>query len=119
MVGLDLGHVQAIVSGAERVHYATIKRFTERFARFGLQERVLRPSYGLAEATLYVATLEPGKPVTTARFDLDATVGRTSPVPARRSDGTTELVSYGAPRACVIRIVHPETGIEQPVGRDR
>ena len=25
-------------------------------------------------------------------------------------------MSYGAPRACLIRIVHPETGIEQPVG---
>ena len=62
MVDLDLGHVQAILSGAERVHYATIKRFTERFAPFGLQERVLRPSYGLAEATLYVATPNPESP---------------------------------------------------------
>ena len=25
-------------------------------------------------------------------------------------------MSYGAPRACLIRIVHPETGIEQPAG---
>ncbi len=119
MVDLDLGHVQAILSGAERVHYATIKRFTERFAPFGLQERVLRPSYGLAEATLYVATPEPGKPVTTARFDLaQLSAGLARPCVGGR-DGTTELVSYGAPRACLIRIVHPETGIEQPGGRDR
>ena len=116
MVDLDLGHVQAILSGAERVHYATIKRFTERFAPFGLQERVLRPSYGLAEATLYVATPEPGKPVTTARFDLaQLSAGLARPCVGGR-DGTTELVSYGAPRACLIRIVHPETGIEQPAG---
>ena len=116
MVDLDLGHVQAILSGAERVHYATIKRFTERFAPFGLQERVLRPSYGLAEATLYVATPEPGKPVTTVRFDLaQLSAGLARPCVGGR-DGTTELVSYGAPRACLIRIVHPETGIEQPAG---
>src|SRR6185312_14873943 len=115
-VDLDLGHVQAILSGAERVHYATIKRFTERFAPFGLQERVLRPSYGLAEATLYVATPEPGKPVTTARFDLaQLSAGLARPCVGGR-DGTTELVSYGAQRACLIRIVHPETGTEQPAG---
>jgi len=116
MVDLSLGHVQAILSGAERVHYATIKRFTERFAPFGLQERVLRPSYGLAEATLYVATPEPGKPVTTARFDLaQLSAGLARPCVGGR-DGTTELVSYGAQRACLIRIVHPETGTEQPAG---
>ena len=70
MAGLDLGGVQAILSGAERVASATVKRFNERFAPFGLQETVIRPSYGLAEATLYVATPAPGRPVTTARFDL-------------------------------------------------
>lgn len=116
MAGLDLSGVQAILSGAERVQSATIKRFTERFAPFGLKERVIRPSYGLAEATLYVATPAPGKPVKTARFDLEQlSAGLARPCVTGR-DGTTELVSYGAPRACLIRIVHPETGIEQPVG---
>src|SRR5262249_8121535 len=33
MAGLDLGDVVAVISGGERVHYATIKRFAERFAR--------------------------------------------------------------------------------------
>ncbi|HYN72049.1 MAG TPA: AMP-binding protein [Nakamurella sp.] len=116
MAGLDLGGVQAILSGAERVHSATIKRFTERFAPFGLKERVIRPSYGLAEATLYVATPAPGKPVKTARFDLEQlSAGLARPCVTGR-DGTAELVSYGAPRACLIRIVDPETGSEQPEG---
>ena len=116
MAGLNLGGVQAVLSGAERVHSATIKRFTERFAPFGLQERVIRPSYGLAEATLYVATPEPGKPVKTARFDLEQlSAGLARPCVAGR-DGTAELVSYGAPRASLIRIVDPETGTEQPEG---
>ncbi len=116
MAGLDLGGVQAILSGAERVHSATIKRFTERFSRFGLNEAVIRPSYGLAEATLYVATPAPGKPVKTARFDLEKlSAGLARPCITGR-EGTTELVSYGAPRACLVRIVDPETGAEQPEG---
>lgn len=116
MTGLDLGGVQAILSGAERVASATVKRFNGRFAPFGLQGHVIRPSYGLAEATLYVATPPPGRPVKTARFDLaQLSAGLARPCVGGR-DGTTELVSYGAPRACMIRIVRPETGIEQPAG---
>nr|MBC9861585.1 long-chain-fatty-acid--AMP ligase FadD28 [Mycobacterium pseudoshottsii] len=42
-----------ILSGSERVQPATLKRFADRFARFNLQEKVLRPSYGLAEATVW------------------------------------------------------------------
>ena len=36
MAGLDLGDVLRIICGSERVHAATLKRFTERFARFNL-----------------------------------------------------------------------------------
>lgn len=94
MAGLDLGGVQAILSGAERVASGTVKRFTERFAPFGLQDNVIRPSYGLAEATLYVATPAPGKPVRTARFDLaQLSAGLARPCVGGRY-GTTELVSY-------------------------
>ena len=60
MAGLDLGDVLVIVTGSERVHPATLQRFTERFARFNLREAAIRPSYGLAEATVYVATRAAG-----------------------------------------------------------
>jgi acyl-CoA synthetase (AMP-forming)/AMP-acid ligase II len=51
-----------MVTGAERANPATLKRFIYRFARFNLSETVIRPSYWLAEATLYVATAGPGRP---------------------------------------------------------
>ena len=41
---------------------ATIARFSERFARFNLRETAIRPSYGLAEVTVYVATSRAGHP---------------------------------------------------------
>ncbi len=116
MGGLDLGDVVAIISGAERVHYATIKRFTERFARFGLRHNVVRPSYGLAEATLHVAAPQFGRPVNTARFDLEKLSAGVAQLCVDGREGTTELVNYGAPRVSLIRIVDPEAGAEQPEG---
>ena len=117
MAGLDLGDVLGIVSGSERVHAATIRRFAERFSRFNLPDTALRPSYGLAEATLYVATPVPGRPPATVRFDYE----KLSAGHAKRcgSEGGVELVSYGAPRACTVRIVDPETSDRESGGQGR
>ena len=71
MAGLDLGDVLSIASGSERIHAATLRRFTERFAKFNLRDTVLRPSYGLAEATVYVATRRPGQPPEIVHFESD------------------------------------------------
>jgi long-chain fatty acid adenylase/transferase FadD26 len=116
MAGLDLGNVAGIVSGSERIHVATVKRFTERFAPYNLSPTAVRPSYGLAEATLYVAAPEAGTAPKTVRFDyerLTAGEARTCAV-----EGTigTELVSYGSPEPSSVRIVDPETMIERPPG---
>jgi long-chain fatty acid adenylase/transferase FadD26 len=116
MAGLDLGHVQVIISGSERVHAATIRRFTERFARFNLPDTALRPSYGLAEAMVYVASSAPWGPPTAVRFDYE----KLSAGHAQRcasEQGGSELVSHGAPRACTVRVVDPETCIENPAGK--
>ena len=58
--GLISADVLHILSGSERVQPATLKRFAERFARFNLHAKALRPSYGMAEATVYVATRAAG-----------------------------------------------------------
>jgi long chain fatty acid CoA FadD26 len=113
MAGLDLGHVQVILSGSERIHAATLRRFTERFARFNLPEGALRPSYGLAEATVYVASSTPGRSPVTARFDYE----KLSAGHAKPSEAGSELVSLGAVRACTVRIVDPETHVENPAGK--
>ncbi|OBH31414.1 acyl-CoA synthetase [Mycobacterium sp. E1715] len=114
LAGLELGNVLSILNGSERVQPATLRRFTERFATFGLQDRVLRPSYGMAEATLYIATREAGQTPRVAHFDSEElTAGR-----AKRcaGGGGTALISYGAARSPLVRIVDPETRIECPAG---
>ncbi len=113
MAGHDLGDVMSICPGSERIHAATVRRFTERFAKFNLPDTVLRPSYGLAEATVYVATRVPGQPPEIVRFDSDElSAGRAK----RCGSGGTALVSYGVPRSPVVRIVDPETRTECPEG---
>ncbi|NTY62678.1 AMP-binding protein [Mycolicibacterium sphagni] len=117
MAGLDLGGVHTIQSGAERVNPVTIKRFTDRFARFNLNEAVIQPSYGMAEATLYMSTPRPQDPIKVVHFDTDAlTAGQ-----AKRSDGTdgTPLISYDgpiSPRSPLLRIVDPENRTEVAEG---
>ena len=116
MEGLDMSGVHTILSGAERVHYSTVRRFIDRFAKFGLTEKVIRPSYGLAEATLYVATPPISDTVGTARFDLQQLAAGVAERCDAGQDSGTQLVSYGPPQAYPVRIVDPETGLEQPAG---
>ena len=114
MAGLDLSDVLIIVTGSERVHPATLRRFSQRFARFNLRESVIRPSYGLAEATVYVATRPPGGPPKVVYFDPEKlSDGRAQPMTGGRG---TPLVSYGVPEAPLVRIVDPETTTECPAG---
>ncbi|OSC40419.1 fatty-acid--AMP ligase FAAL28/FadD28 [Mycobacterium decipiens] len=114
MAGHDLGNVLTILSGSERVHPATIKRFADRFARFNLQEKVIRPSYGLAEATVYVATSRPGHPPKFVDFEADK-LSDGEAKPCDSGDGT-QLVGYVLPQSPILRIVDPETGTERPEG---
>jgi long chain fatty acid CoA FadD26 len=115
MAGLDLGHVLSITTGSERVHAATIRRFTERFSRYNLPDTALRPAYGLAEATVYVAS-SAGRVPTAVRFDYEKLSAGYAKCCGREQAGS-ELVSQGTPRACTVRIVDPETRTENPAGK--
>lgn len=51
---VDLSSLNNIVNAAEPVHSATLDKFYETFKSMGLRKEALRPTYGLAEATLFV-----------------------------------------------------------------
>ncbi len=53
---LDLSNVKAILNGSEPISAATVQRFNEAFRPYGFQPKAIKPSYGLAEATLFVST---------------------------------------------------------------
>ncbi|OBG63344.1 fatty-acid--AMP ligase FAAL21/FadD21 [Mycobacterium sp. E3339] len=112
--GVDLGKVLGIVSGAERIHPATLERFCKRFAPYGFRDHMMHPSYGLAEATVYVSSRIVSGPPEIAHFDAE-----------KLSDGTAQrcsaetgspLFSYGMPESPAVRIVDPDTHQECPPG---
>jgi fatty acid CoA ligase FadD28 len=106
MAGLDLGDVFSIICGGERVSAATMRRFTERFAPFHLPDAAIRPSYGLAEATVYVATRRPGTPPRVVHFEPEKMADG---IAEMCREGGTALVGYGAPDSPAVRIVDPDT----------
>lgn len=114
MAGRDLAAVQTILSGAERVNPATLKRFNDRFARFNLSDSVVRPSYGLAEATVYVATSRPGQPPEIVDFESDQLSGGQA-IRCQSGEGTA-LIGYPLAQTPMVRIVDPGTGSECPEG---
>lgn len=115
LAGLTLANVHTFCLGAERIHAATLRRFVDRFAKFGIDPAALRPGYGLAEASVYLTSNTPGTPPPTPRFDYTKLAAGTAEPSG--PDGGVELVSCGVPRACTIRIVDPETRTENPEGK--
>ena len=117
MARLDLGDVRHIISGAERVHAATLTRFTDRFAPFNLRPEALCPSYGLAEATVYVAASPASTVPGVGHFNaenLAAGIAERSTSPSEATDAG--LVSYVVPDSPTVRIVDPQTRTEVEAG---
>jgi acyl-CoA synthetase (AMP-forming)/AMP-acid ligase II len=52
--GVDLSGWKHALNGAEPVSAETLRRFTERFGKYGFSPGALRPVYGLSEASLAV-----------------------------------------------------------------
>ena len=114
MAGVDLSRVIGMINGAERVHGATVQRFNQKFGKFNLPRFAMRPSYGLAEATVYVVSSPGDRSPTVVQFDVE----KLSAGHAERCEqGGSELVGCGSARSdAVVRVVDPETLAELPAG---
>ena len=77
--GVDLSCWQLALNGAEPVAPAVLRRFSDRFARYGFDARALMPVYGLSEASLAVTFTPAGRR------------------PRTIAHGARELASVGAP----------------------
>jgi len=92
---VDLSHVNSVLNGSEPVRAATVEAFDRAFAPFGLPRAAHKPCYGLAEATVFVASAGDEGPTITA------------------FDGET-LVSSGRPYGQRVQIVDKEIWVSGP-----
>ncbi|SFB31594.1 fatty acid CoA ligase FadD32 [Amycolatopsis marina] len=114
--GLNLSAVRVALNGSEPVRPATIDAFADAFGPCGFAPVAHRPSYGLAEATVYVSSAGPEGPIVT-EFDRVALArGRAEP-PATKQDARG-LVSVGRPVGQLVRIVDPDACRLRPDGQE-
>nr|AYM52366.1 AMP-binding protein [Hyalangium minutum] len=92
--GVDLSAWKHALNGAEPVSVETLRRFVERFERYGFSPSALRPVYGLSEASLAV-TFPPASRGPRA-LQVDASVLARE---GRVVEGSRALVSVGSPVA--------------------
>jgi acyl-CoA synthetase (AMP-forming)/AMP-acid ligase II len=95
LADVDLSHVNSVLNGSEPIRAATLDAFDRAFAPFGLPRTALKPCYGLAEATVLVASAGDEGPTIT-KFDRG------------------ELVSVGRPYGQRVRIVDKEIWVSGP-----
>ena len=100
--GVDLSSLRLVLNGAEPIAPAALRRFCDRFAKLGFDERALMPVYGLSEASLAVTFSPPRRGPRTVR-----------PATAK---GPRELVCLGVPLPGVEVCVRDERGDEVPDG---
>ena len=111
--GVELNNVVLII-GSEPVSIDSIRAFNAAFAPFGLPRNAFKPSYGLAEATLFVSTIAPASEARAVHFDrrrlADGDAVQVSP----NDQGAAVHVSCGRiARSQRCAIVNPETAAEQ------
>ncbi|MGW1215939.1 fatty acyl-AMP ligase [Streptomyces sp. NPDC002499] len=104
---LRLDGVAALINGSEPVRPGTVDRFHAAFAARGLAAEVHCPSYGLAEATVFVSAARPGEPLDRFALDRDALAAGKA-LPARPDDPRAVLLAgCGTPAGQRVRVVDP------------
>ncbi|WP_208036212.1 fatty acyl-AMP ligase [Streptomyces cyanogenus] len=108
--GLSLGSVAAMVNGSEPIAPGTLERFQSAFSPAGMLRTIMRPSYGLAEATVFVSASPAGEEPTVIAVDREALgQGVASPVEMDDEAAAVELVACGRPTGQEVAIVDPAT----------
>ncbi|HOB50274.1 MAG TPA: fatty acyl-AMP ligase [Mycobacterium sp.] len=114
---LDLSNVVMII-GSEPVSMAAIDEFSAVFGRYGLPPTAIKPSYGIAEATLFIANIAPDAQPRVTYFDGERLAAGHAVEVRADAPGAVGHVSCGVvARSLHAVVVDPDTGEELPDGR--
>ncbi|WP_234717066.1 AMP-binding protein [Ensifer adhaerens] len=96
--GLDLSSLRMVANGAEPVSACTLRRFIERFGRYGVSAEAVAPVYGLAENSVGLAFPPLERPPVVDRVDRDRLATSGVAEAASPEDHTAlEIVACGQP----------------------
>jgi fatty-acyl-CoA synthase len=114
---IDLSNVVLII-GSEPVSIDAINSFNEAFTPYGLPRTAIKPSYGIAEATLFVSTTDPAAEATVVYFDRDQlAAGHAVRVAADVADAVAQVSSGQIARSQWGVVVDPDTSDELSDGQ--
>ena len=114
---LDLSNVAGLINGSEPVSIAAVDQFTAAFAPYGLKATAIKPSYGMAEATLFVSTTDAHAQPTAVYLDrAELGVGRAVEVPADQPGAVAQVSCGTVARSQWAVIVDAQTDSELPDG---
>jgi fatty-acyl-CoA synthase len=113
---VDLSNVVMII-GSEPVSIDAIRTFNKAFAPYGLPRTAFKPSYGIAEATLFVATIAPDAEASVVYFDREQLgAGRAVRVAADAPNAVAQVSCGQVARSEWAVIVDADSGTELPDG---
>ena len=113
---VDLSNVVLII-GSEPVSIDAVTTFNKAFAPYGLKRTAFKPSYGIAEATLLVATIDQDAETTVAYVDREQLgAGHAVRVAADAPNAFGQVSCGQVARSLWAVIVDPDTGAELPDG---
>jgi fatty-acyl-CoA synthase len=113
---VDLSNVVMII-GSEPVSIEAVKTFNKAFAPYGLPRTAFKPSYGIAEATLFVATIEPSAEASVVYVDRQRLgAGQAVRVAADAPNAVAQVSCGRTARSLWAVIVDPDTETELPDG---
>jgi acyl-CoA synthetase (AMP-forming)/AMP-acid ligase II len=113
---LDLSNVVCVLNGSEPVTMSAIETFTNAFAPYGLPANVVKPSYGMAEATLSVASIAQDAAASAIYLDREQLGAGRAVTVARAAPGAVEYVSCGQPIPDQWAVIASPDGAEVPDG---
>jgi fatty-acyl-CoA synthase len=114
---VDLSNV-VLILGSEPVSPRAIEAFNTAFAPFGLPPTAIKPSYGIAEATLFVSTIAPNASPSVVHLDREMLErGEAVRVAADMPDSAAQVSCGQIARSQWCVIVDPGIHSELPDGR--
>lgn len=115
---LDLSNVAGLINGSEPVSIASIRKFNAAFGPYGLPDNAIKPSYGMAEATLFVSSIAPDAEPSVIYVDREQLgAGYATRVDAAHENAMPQVSCGQVARSQWAVIVNPNAETELPDGQ--